>query len=101
MLYVNLEDLISSNNLLILLQSRIGAGPDHFAWSDTAPIEMAIVMNAVAFLPSVGYTMRLSGQGNRTTYGTLVSWNDDPHSKKDIDLGIGAHLSEELIVFEI
>ena len=99
--YVNLEDLKSSNNLQIFLQSRIRAEPDQFAWSDAAPVEMAVVMNAVPFSLSTGYTMRLSGQGSRTTYGTLVSWKDDPHSRKDIELGIGTHPSEGLMVLEI
>ena len=41
--YVNLEDLKSSDNLLLFLQSSISPGPDRFAWSDAAPIEMAVV----------------------------------------------------------
>ena len=58
-------------------------------------------MKAIPFPPSTGYTMRLSGQGSRTTYGKLVWWEDDPQSKNEIDCGVGTHPSEGLIMLEI
>lgn len=99
--YINLEDLSSPKNLLYFLDSRTREGPEYFAWSDLAPCSMAYTMEAFQAREAYGYTMRLSGQKTRATYGSLIAWVDDPSSLDDLYLGFGSDLGSGLELLKI
>ena len=98
--YINLEDLSSPKYLLCFLESRIKEGPEYFAWSDSAPYQMAKAMKALEVPNASRHTMLLSGQKTRATYGSLVAWNDDPSLVEDVYLGFGFTLGEGLHLLE-
>lgn len=75
--YVNLEDLSTPKNLMLLLSARSQHAPDVFAWSDSSTTHMASAVQAVHVPRAIGYSMLLSGQRTRDTYGTIVSWSQN------------------------
>lgn len=98
--YVNLEDLSKPKSLPNLFESRASESPEHFAWRDSAPVEMANAYEAIEELRAYGHTMLLSGQKTRQTYGTLVSWSDDRDSMHSIYWGYGFHLGVGWVLLE-
>lgn len=99
--HVNLEDLSNTKNLLLFIESRVRTDPEAFAWSDSQHIRMAASADAVKITEIDGYTMMLSGQKTRETYGRFVSWNSDLNAVQDLLMGKGFSLGQGLIVLEI
>lgn len=98
--HINLEDLSKPINLLLLLETRASEYPEYFAWSDSAPSQMANASKAVRVLEAYGHTMLLSGEKTRNNYGSLVAWQDDQASIWNNYLGFGYHLGEGMNILE-
>lgn len=98
---INQEDLIKPNTLLLFLESRCQNYPDAFANADFNSIHFAMVAGAIvpAFLSE--YTMVLLGQTSPTTYGRLISWDDDENAFDMMSRGVGIQPGEGLLTLEI
>lgn len=62
---------------------------------------MAVDQNAIELPLAPGYTMYLTGQTTRTTYGRMVPWSENVQYMTDLYEGIGTHPSEGLILLQI
>lgn len=78
--YINLEDLSSPQNLILLLQSRSRYDPEVFAFSDGHPLQLATHAGVITPQRCYGYTMYLTDQKTEEMYGKLAKWNDHPES---------------------
>ena len=98
---INQEDLIKPNTLLLFLESRCQNYPDAFANADFNSIHFAMIARAIvpSFLNE--YTMVLLGQTTPTTYGRLISWDDDESAFDMMSRGVGIQPGEGLLTLEI
>jgi len=83
---VNLEDLSNTKNLTMMMESRAKHYPDEFAWLDMGPLPRAVDMDVVGTLQSTGFSMLLTGEKSRETYGSLMRWDEEfqmPQSQHD------------------
>ena len=99
--YVNLEDLSTPKNLMLLLDARSQHTSDVFAWSDSNTILMANTVQAVHVPHVVGHSMLLIGQSTRFIDETIVSWSQNKDAVQDMYVGRGFHLGEGLLLLEI
>ncbi len=99
--YVNLEDLSTPKNLMLLLEARSQHTPDVFAWADSSTTSMANTVQAVHVPRAIGHSMLLTGQNTRDTYGTIVSWSQNKDAAQDMYVGRAFHLGEGLLLLEI
>lgn len=99
--YINLEDLSTPKNLMLLLDARSQHTPDVFAWSDSSTTSMANTVQAVHVPRALGHSMLLTGQSTRETYGTIVSWSQNQDAAQDMYVGRGFHLGEGLVLLEV
>ena len=99
--YINLEDLSTPKNFMLLLDARSRHTPDAFAWSDSSTIHMANVVQAVHVPRAIGHSMLLTGQSTRDTYGITVSWRQHKDAAQDMYMGRNFHLGEGLLLLEI
>lgn len=99
--YINLEDLSTPKNLMLLLDARSRHTPDVFAWSDSSTTHMANAVQSVHVPHAIGHSMLLTGQRTRDTYGTVVSWSQNKDAAQDMYVGRGFHLGEGLLLLEI
>ena len=100
--YINLEDLVQSKPLLLLLNACGRNLPDVFAHTDYYSAQVGR-MNGVfstSFLNR--YTMLLNGQTTPETYGQLVAWRGPDDAAFQMLLsGIGYHSDWGLRVLKI
>ena len=98
--YINLEDLSSPKHLLQLLSSRTRMPPEHFAWTDSAPFEAAVKIQAVQ--PDIGSpeVMLLTGKKTRESYGALHVVANRAEIEDVIMSGSGFQLRRGLTVLE-
>lgn len=98
---INQEDLIKPNTFLLFLESRCRNSPDAFANADINSIHLAMVAQAIvpSFLNE--YTMLLIGQRTPSTYGRLISWDDDESAFDMMSRGVGIQPGEGLLTLEI
>jgi hypothetical protein len=99
--YINLEDLMKSKNLLIFLHARGRHQPHDFIHADLEQAAFGEVSgaNKPAFLNE--YTMLFHKRTNSTTYGELVSWDDDENAFEYMMNGVGMHPGHGLKALEI
>lgn len=98
---INLEDLATTRNLLILLHYRGRHQPHEFVHSD---LEQAALGEASGtcmpdFLNE--YTMLFHGRTTPKAYGALVSWDDDDNAFENLTNGIGMHPGHGIQALEI
>ncbi|KAJ0354076.1 hypothetical protein COL154_000082 [Colletotrichum chrysophilum] len=77
--HINLEDLSKTEPLLLMINSRGRNTPDVFAMNDVEESRFGQVsrtMDMPRFLNL--YSMMFLGRCTPQTYGTLVSWDDEP-----------------------
>ena len=99
--YINLEDLSTPRYLLQMLDSRTKMPPEHFAWSDSAPFQAAVRMQAVRDDPGFSEVMLLTEQKTRGSYGRLQSLENQAEIEDIIWTGYGFQLGRGLTVLEI
>ena len=75
--YLNLEDLLKTKPLLLLLNSRAYNAPCVSAPTELKTAHLSPVSQAVVPGYLSGYTMLLAGQTTKDTYGRLLSWDED------------------------
>lgn len=98
---INLEDLVKPKPLLMFLNARGRQDPDIFANADFNSIHLATVSQAIFPSYISGYTMLLLGQKSASTYGRLISWDDDDTAFDKMSTGIGIQPGEGLLILEI
>lgn len=96
--FINLEDLLKANNLLLFLNSRGHNKPDVFAFLDTQTHPLGGTSLAIQPPYVGGYTMLLSGQTSPESYGKLLGWDEYPEM---INSGLGLEPGRGLLVLEI
>ena len=98
---INLEDMVQPKNLLLFLQSRGYNKPDVFVNSDFNSIHVGQISKVVVPSYISGYSMLLKGQHSVDTYGSLISWDEDPDAFNMMSKGIAMQPGEGLVVLEI
>ncbi|KAI4270320.1 MAG: hypothetical protein LQ337_006747 [Flavoplaca oasis] len=98
---INREDLSKPRNLLLYLRSRTRSPPGDFVNADADSVHVGHVAEAImpAYLP--GYTMLLSGQNTRETYGRMLAWDEDDEAFDMMSSGVGLQPREGLQIMEI
>ncbi|RYN63531.1 hypothetical protein AA0117_g12692 [Alternaria alternata] len=98
---INLEDLVRSKNMLILLHARGRCQPHDFVHTDLEQASLGEMSgaNSPAFLN--GYTMLFHDRKNSGTYGELVSWDEDENAFEYMMNGVGMHPGRGLMALEI
>ncbi|PVH94037.1 hypothetical protein DM02DRAFT_603094 [Periconia macrospinosa] len=99
--YINLEDLSKPKALLLMLQSRSRNAPDVFAFADYDAVHLGVVSKAIVppFLNK--HTIMLTGRTTPTSYGALVSWDENDSAFMDMVSGKAMHPGQGLLVLEI
>jgi hypothetical protein len=99
--YINLEDLLKSKLLLLLLNSRGRNKPDAFAKADIDACRFGHVTGALvpAFLNE--HVMMFTGRYTPDTYGELIAWDDHPEAYQWLISQRGVHPGEGLFILEI
>lgn len=100
--YINLEDLLKSKVLfLLLLNSRGRNKPDAFAQADLNACRFGRITSALvpAFLNE--HVMMFTGRDTPETYGELVAWTDHPEAFHWLSSQRGANPGEGLFILEI
>ena len=98
---INLEDLVKPKPLLMFLNARGRQDPDIFANADFNSIHLATTSQAIMPSYMSGYTMLLLGQKSASTYGRLISWDEDDTAFTKMSDGIGVQPGEGLLILEI
>ena len=98
---INLEDLVKPKPLLMFLNARGRQDPDVFANADFNSVHLANTSQAIMPAYISGYTMLLLGQKSASTYGRLISWDDDDTAFDMMSTGIGIQPGEGLLILEI
>ena len=99
--YINLEDLLKTNNLLLFLNSRGHNKPDVFAYFDSKTHHLGRSTGAIQPAYLHGYTMLLTDQTTPTTYGRLIKWGRELEGFMQMLYGTGFQPGEGLLVLEI
>src|SRR5271170_7582389 len=99
--YINLEDLVKANNLLLFFHSRGHNQPHVFSSFDRKTYRLGLTCNAIQQSFLEGYTMMLNGQTSPKTYGRLLDWSVHAEAQDLIRIGIGDHPGEGLLTLEI
>lgn len=103
--YLNLEDLLRVNNLLLFFHSRGHNHPGVFAHFDLQALHVGRRSSAIQSAYLSEYTMLLSGQTTPETYGQLQYWGDDKTFNLNVFdammRDIGMQPGEGLLVLEI
>ncbi|KAL8792654.1 MAG: hypothetical protein Q9195_004714 [Heterodermia aff. obscurata] len=98
---INLEDLVKPKPLLMFLNARGRQDPDIFVNADFNSIHLANTSQAIIPAYISGHTMLLLGQKSASTYGRLISWDDDDTAFDKMSTGIGVQPGEGLLILEI
>ncbi|KAF4841154.1 hypothetical protein CGCSCA4_v009706 [Colletotrichum siamense] len=99
--HINLEDLSKTEPLLLLINSRGRNTPDVFAMNDVEESRFGQVsrtMDMPRFLNL--YSMLFLGRCTPQTYGTLVSWDDEPDASTWNFRRTAVHPGEGLWILE-
>ncbi len=99
--YMNLEDLLRPNALLIFLNARGRHPPDQFSYSD---LELAPFFKlSAAHLASRkdNFTMAFLGRRSAHEYGALIAWKDASAMQEAINTGRSVHLDHGLQILYI
>ncbi|KAF2744013.1 hypothetical protein M011DRAFT_409519 [Sporormia fimetaria CBS 119925] len=98
---INLEDLTKPRNMLIFLHARGRHPPSEFVHADLERAKFGEKRGVTmpAFLND--YTMYFHDRHTPSTYGELVSWDDDDDSFEDMTNGMGMHPGHGLQALEI
>lgn len=101
--YINLEDLLKSKNLLLLLNSRGRNRPDVFVHSDILNLHIPVACGAVTIPQIDGYSMQLNDATSPESYGRLVAHGNMTlfAAKKMMSAGIRREPGEGLLVLEV
>jgi hypothetical protein len=99
--YINLEDLLKANNLLLLINSRGSHKPDIFAYFDLQTQHLGRKSFSIQPAYLHGYTMLLSNQTSPTTYGQIVPWGHTVEGFLMMMEGVGVQPGEGLLALEI
>ena len=99
--HINLDDLSSPKNLLNLIYSRCRLPPEHFAWSDFAPFQTAMSVEAVEPAFMFGQVMLLTGQESRDKYGALRVLKSHDEVMNIVWTGYAFPLGHGLLVLEV
>jgi hypothetical protein len=99
-LYNNLEDLVETKALLLMLHYRGRYQPHEFVRSDLeqAALGEASGANMPSFLDE--YMMLFADRRTVNTYGKLVSWDDDENAFENMTNGIAMHPGHGLQALE-
>ena len=99
--YINLEDLLKSKLLLLLLNSRGRNKPDAFAKADIDACRFGHVTRVLvpAFLNE--FVMMFTGRHTPETYGELIAWDDHPDAFHWLVSQRGVNPGEGLFILEI
>lgn len=76
--YINREDLLKPNTLLLLLNSRGRNDPWEFAAADNEAMSLGKVTKALVPIFLNGHVMIMNGVTGPSDYGKLVSWESHP-----------------------
>ncbi|CAF9938008.1 MAG: hypothetical protein HETSPECPRED_000739 [Heterodermia speciosa] len=98
---MNLEDLMKPKPLLMFLNARGRQDPDIFANADFNSVHLANTSQAIMSGYMSGYTMLLLGQKSASSYGRLISWDDDDTAFDKMSTGIDIQPGEGLLILEI
>jgi hypothetical protein len=99
--YINLEDLVKSKTMLLLLHFRGRHHPREFVHSDLEQAHLGETSDTTmpAFLNE--YTMYFHKGEAANDYGKLVSWDDDDDAFEDMTNEVGMHPGHGLQALEI
>jgi hypothetical protein len=99
--YINLEDLLKAKNMLLLFHSRGHTKPHVFAFFDLETQQIGRTSTAINPSYLGNHTMLLTGETSPTTYGRLLSWDNDSNAWDLYMSQIGFQPGEGLMVMEI
>jgi hypothetical protein len=99
--YINLEDLVKSKTMLLLIHYRGRYHPREFVHSDVE--QAALGESSGATMPDFlnEYTMYFHKDEAADDYGKLVSWDDDDDAFEDMTNEVGMHPGHGLQALEI
>ena len=99
--YINVEDLSEGKTLLLFLNTRARNPPSVFARADFNALHLGHICGTVmpAFLNE--HTMLLSNATDATTYGKVISWDEDDRAFDWMQDGTEFMPGEGLLVLEI
>jgi hypothetical protein len=98
---INLEDLSRPKTILLFLQARVRNTPDVFAFADADAAHLGIVTKAIVPPFLQGHTLMLRNRKSPSTYGEVVSWDDDDMAFEMMCSGKAFHPGHGLLVLEI
>lgn len=98
--HINQDDLSDTRKMLLLIKTRARNPPHVFSSADLDMMHFAFTSQVVvpAFLNE--YTMYFVGRNTPTSYGQLVSWDDDPDAFEQMYSGHGMNPGEGLEVLK-
>jgi hypothetical protein len=99
--YINQEDLLKAKNLLLLFHSRGHNKPDVFAFFDLKSQKIRRTSGVIVPSYLSGYTMLLTGKTTPETYGSIISWEEEPDAFALMMTEIGVQPGDGLVVLEI
>jgi len=99
--YINQEDLTKAKTLLLLFHARGYTKPDIFAFFDLEAQQVGRTSCAVVPKYLASYTMLLTGETSPSTYGRMLSWDDDADAWDLWSTQIGFQPGEGLMAMEI
>ena len=99
--YINLEDLVQPNSLLLFLHSRGRQLPDAFAHADIEAGHLGVVNQAIERPFLNRYTMLFHGRTTPETYGEVISWDDDDDAFDLLMSNMGKCPGDGLLILEI
>ena len=100
--YINLEDLLKSKVLfLLLLNSRGRNKPDAFAQADLNACRFGLITSALVPVFLNEHVMMFTGRDTPETYGELIGWSDHPEAFHWLTSQRGANPGEGLFILEI
>jgi hypothetical protein len=98
---INLEDLAKSKIMLILLHARGRHQPHNFIHTDLEQAALGKKTGAIRFAFLNEHTALFHDRTNPTTYGELVSWDDDEDAFEYLMNGVGMQPGHGLKALEI
>ncbi|KAJ5656482.1 hypothetical protein N7507_008432 [Penicillium longicatenatum] len=98
--YVNQEDLLDPQTLLLLLNSRGRHLPPSFAGADVDAMHLGIVSHAIVPVFLNEHVMILNGVTDLSEYGKLMEWSEHPDAFDWMYTQKQFHPGEGLLVLE-
>lgn len=99
--YLNLEDLVRPNTLLMFLNTRGHNLPGCFAYSDLELAPQYKLPTRILACRKDNCSMQFIGKNSASEYGAIIEWPDASLSKASTDSGRTVHLDHGMQILQI